>query len=281
MDRGFGYAISAVLLWSTVASAFKIALSEMSISALIFYSSSFSTLILLISVILQGKLSKEIFSAKNLRRSLLFGALNPFLYYNLLFLSYSLLPAQEAQGINFSWPVILALLSPTMLKQKISMRSMIAVVVSFSGVVVISIRTVSLSGALVALSSAFVWAIYWLGNTRDDVEQNVRLFLNFLFGSLFASIPFLFEFEPPSLSAFYIGAFEMGITFILWQKALKLSGNAARTANLVYLTPFISLIFIHGILGEEIKLRTVAGLILILSGILLQARTKMEIKKDK
>jgi hypothetical protein len=41
-------------------------------------------------------------------------------------------------------------------------------------------------------------------------------------------------------------------------------------ANLVFLTPFVSLIFIYFILGEVIKARTWAGLLLILTGIGIQ-----------
>lgn len=52
--------------------------------------------------------------------------------------------------------------------------------------------------------------------------------------------------------------------------ALKLSGNTGRVVNLVFLTPFISLTFIHFVLGKAIEARTWAGLFLILIGIGIQ-----------
>ena len=68
----------------------------------------------------------------------------------------------------------------------------------------------------------------------------------------------------------YIGIFEMGITFVLWLNALKYSATTAKVSNLIYLSPFISLIFIHFTVGETITAYTLSGLTLIVVGILLQ-----------
>jgi drug/metabolite transporter (DMT)-like permease len=62
----------------------------------------------------------------------------------------------------------------------------------------------------------------------------------------------------------------MGITFVVWLKALQLSRTTAQVSNLVYAAPFLSLFFIHFIVGEEILFSTVVGLILIVSGMVIQ-----------
>jgi drug/metabolite transporter (DMT)-like permease len=72
------------------------------------------------------------------------------------------------------------------------------------------------------------------------------------------------------LGAVYIGLFEMGVTFLLWLKALKLSKTTAHVANLIYLTPFLSLLVISIAVGEKILLSTVIGLVFIVGGIILQ-----------
>jgi drug/metabolite transporter (DMT)-like permease len=74
--------------------------------------------------------------------------------------------------------------------------------------------------------------------------------------------------------AIYIGLFEMGITFVLWLYALKYSSTTAKVSNLIYLSPFISLIIIHFAVGETILPSTVAGLLMIISGIILQQYLK-------
>ena len=72
----------------------------------------------------------------------------------------------------------------------------------------------------------------------------------------------------------YLGIFEMGLTFVLWLKALKLSSTTAKVSNLIYLSPFISLVLIHFIVGETILLSTFVGLVFIISGILMQQYLK-------
>jgi drug/metabolite transporter (DMT)-like permease len=70
--------------------------------------------------------------------------------------------------------------------------------------------------------------------------------------------------------AAYAGIFEMGLTFYFWLKALKLSATTARVSILIYLMPFISLVLIHLVVGETILFSSVAGLVLIVGGIVLE-----------
>ena len=72
------------------------------------------------------------------------------------------------------------------------------------------------------------------------------------------------------IGSIYIGFFEMGISLVLWQSALKISTTVSRIASLVFITPFLSLIILYFILGERILLSTVAGILLICGGLILQ-----------
>ncbi|WP_239688795.1 EamA family transporter [Aquitalea magnusonii] len=62
----------------------------------------------------------------------------------------------------------------------------------------------------------------------------------------------------------------MGFTFVLWLSAMKLTSSTARIANLIFLSPLLSLGLIHFIVGEPILPSTLIGLGLILGGLLLQ-----------
>jgi drug/metabolite transporter (DMT)-like permease len=75
----------------------------------------------------------------------------------------------------------------------------------------------------------------------------------------------------------YIGIFETGISFVFWMKAMSLTSNSAKIANLIYLAPFLSLVFIHFILGEKIFITTILGLFFIISAILFQQTEKNQI----
>ena len=92
-----------------------------------------------ILVLYQGKLNLiKSFSRDDLKKSALLGFLNPCLYYIILFKAYDVLPAQEAMVINFSWPVMLVILSIPILKQTIDVKSFLSIIVCYLGVVVIA-----------------------------------------------------------------------------------------------------------------------------------------------
>jgi drug/metabolite transporter (DMT)-like permease len=221
--------------------------------------------------------------------SALYGFLNPFAYYLVLFAAYDLLPAQQAQIINYTWAITLTVLSIPLLKQKVSGLQWIAILVSYSGVLVIATKgdlfSLNLENPLgvgLALLSTIIWALYWIFNTRDDRDPVIGLFLNFLF-----ALPYSFIYilcteglrELPIqgyLGALYIGVFEMGVAFVLWLTAMKLTESTAKIANLIFIAPFISLFFIHHLVGEAIYVSTVVGLGFVMAGLLIQGLTKTE-----
>jgi len=127
-----------------------------------------------------------------------------------------------------------------------------------------------------ALGSSLFWALYWIFNVRDHREEKEKLFLNFVFGFIYILISILFfsEFTMPDdksfLAAVYIGLAECGISYIFWMKAMKITSSTDKIGKLVFLSPFVSLLFIHLIIGESIYISTLAGLALIILGIVLQ-----------
>jgi drug/metabolite transporter (DMT)-like permease len=278
------YASAAVLFWSTIASAFKISLRYLNVLPLLFYSSIVSTVVLFAYLLFAKKLSLlKTLSREDYLRSCVLGLLNPFLYYVVVLNAYAILRAQEAVTINFVWPVVLVLLSIPLLKQQIKTRSIFAIAISFFGVFIIATRgdilgftLTSPLGVSLALGSTVIWALFWIYNTRDKRDEAVRLFLNFVFGSIFVFLSMLFfgQTKMPNLmgilGAVYIGLFEMGITFLVWLKALRLSKTTARVASLVYLAPFLSLVVIPFAIGERIVGSTIIGLVFIVGGIILQ-----------
>lgn len=283
-NQAYAAGLSAVLAWSTVATAFKISLVHLSPAQLVLYASIFSLLALLFILLLQHRLT-DCWSAlrQHWKRSLLLGAINPFIYYLVLFHAYALLPAQEAQAINYTWALTMTLLAIPVLKQRPRRQDALAALVCYFGVLVIATHGALLSlhfsnplGVGFALASTLLWAGYWLGNTRDSRDPVIGLTLNFAL-----SLPFTLGWcaltgELHAVAwqglagAAYVGAFEMGFTFVLWLYAMKLTESTARIANLIFLSPLLSLMLIHLVLAEPILPSTGAGLGLILCGLLLQ-----------
>jgi len=284
--KSYLYALVVVAIWSTVSSAFKLSLRYMQPIQLLFISSLCSTIFLFCLLLRQHKW--HLFTTqtpRDLIRSCVLGLLNPFLYYIVLFKAYDLLRAQEAQALNQTWAIVLPLLSIIILKQKIKLISLFALIISFAGVVVISshgdltgMQFQNIPGVLLALGSAWIWSLYWLFSVKDKRDATVKLFSGFLFGTIYISLTVLLSGQaipafPGFIGGIYVGLFEMGLTFVLWLKALRLSKSTAQISNLIYLVPFLALVVIHLVLGEKILVSTVIGLVLIIIGIIIQRST--------
>jgi drug/metabolite transporter (DMT)-like permease len=282
--KAYLFAILAVLFWSTSPTAFKLGLRHLDTWQLLTGATLSSTLVLGIMTILRGNFRTfRSFTRKDLVFSALMGLLNPVAYYLILFKAYTILPAQVAQPLNMAWPIVLVLLSIPMLKQRIGWLSIGAMLISFSGVVLVSLQggtgaqnLQNRLGISLALSSSVVWAFYFIFNTRDGRDPVARLFLNFAFASGYLLLGGLLRGQalPDSaegwFASLYVGIFEMGVTFVLWLMAIRLAPSSDKISNLVYVAPFMNLFLASQILDEKIYMTTLFGIILLVSGILIQ-----------
>ncbi|PLX89004.1 MAG: EamA family transporter [Desulfuromonas sp.] len=284
--QAYLYALGAVLIWSTMAAAFKLSLRHLDPLQLLFFSVLVALVFLGTLLGYQGKIG-QVFRCRrrDYAMSLLLGLLNPFLYYLVLLKAYELLPAQQAQPINYTWAITLTLLSIPLLKQKIRCGEFAAMLVSYCGVVVIAtegellhLQIVSPLGVGLALASTLAWSFYWIFNTLDQRDPLVALFMNFAaaFPFIGAALYLFSDMIWPSPAGFagaaYIGLMEMGASFVLWLLALKKTDNAARLGSLIFLSPFLSLVLIALLVGERILPSTGVGLVLIVAGLVLQKK---------
>ncbi len=282
--KAYLFALSAVLLWSTVATAFKVSLRYLDVFQLLLVASVTATLCLFIIVLATGRTPLLLRTGRRdyLRLAYL-GILNPFCYYLVLFKAYDLLPAQVALALNYTWAITLMLLSVPLLKHRITRSDYGATVICYSGVLVICFSGAQLpagdlssAGILLALGSTIIWAFYWLLKTKDPIDPVLGLFVSFLFSIPFIAAACRFWSDVSYvgingiLAGVYVGLFEMGVTYILWLAALQRSEAAAKVSTLIFLSPFLSLVFISRILGEEIAVTTVIGLALIVGGLSVQ-----------
>ena len=272
----------AVLSWSTVATAFKIALTHLTYFEMLLVASCTSLVIFALVMTIQrkwGLVGKLTSKQWGLFAGL--GLLNPVAYYLVLFRAYDLLPAQVAQPINYAWPIVLLILLALFAHQPIPSRKYIGMFVSLGGVTLISMGSgqmgdggIPVGGLLLAALSALLWASYWMLNNKykDSFDSILTSFMSFLFGTLYlvagacvtgVNISTL----PGILSGMYVGGFEMGIPFICFGLAMRKTSNPALINQLCYLSPFLSLFLIAVVLGEQIATTTYIGLILIVLGI--------------
>ena len=248
----------AVLCWSTVATAFKIALSHLTVFSMLYVATATALLIFAITLIFSGDWRKlGHIPARMWGVTALMGLVNPTVYYLVLFQAYDMLPAQIAQPVNYLWPVVLLVLLAIFGHQRIPGAKYIGMAVSLGGVIMISMGgkgitgSVSPAGLALCFGSAFLWALYWMLNDRfkNELPQSVSLFLSFMFGLAYLTVGSLF------------------IPLICFGIAVRITPNPALVNQMCYLAPFLSLFLISMVLGEPIMPTTYVGLALIIAGI--------------
>lgn len=283
-QRAVLLALGAVLLWSTVATAFKLSLEYLAPVQLLAWASVASVLTLGILLIATGRLGLVLRgSRRDYLRSLGLGLINPLAYYLVLFEAYDRLPAQEAQALNYTWAFTLALLAVPLRGHRLARADLLGGVVAYAGVWVIATRGQVFAlefanpvGVALALGSTLLWALYWIYSARDQRDPLVALFLNFALALPFVllichlSAGLIVSDWRGLVGAAYVGVFEMGLAFALWLGAMRLTQSTARISNLIFLSPFLSLFFIRTFVGEVILPSTWIGLGLIIAGLSLQ-----------
>lgn len=277
------FALLAVALWSTVATAFKISLRHLDVPQLLLVATVTATACLYAVLAITGRAALPWRQTRTAwQRAFLLGLLNPLAYYLVLFQAYTLLPAQVAQALNYTWAIALMLLSVPLLGKSLRGGDLVAALICYGGAVVICLGRDGAGGGInplgvaLALGSTLIWAGYWIGKAGDPLDPVLSLFLSFLCSCPCVAVAWWLwsgaTVFPVAglLGGLYVGVFEMGITYVFWLLALRRASSPGRISTLIYVSPFLSLWFIHYALGEAIAPTTFMGLTLIISGLLLQ-----------
>ncbi|MEL0306831.1 MAG: DMT family transporter, partial [Halieaceae bacterium] len=179
--RALKLGLSAVMLWSTVATAFSISLRYLTPLQLVTLASAVSWCFLSLRLVQPGR--RQALRATDSRDRLFglaMGWINPALYYLVLFAAYDRLPAQEAMAINYSWGITLALIAAPILGQKLSLYALLTSGISYFGILIIATRGelaalnfAQPEGVALALLSTIIWSLYWVINARKAIDPEV------------------------------------------------------------------------------------------------------------
>ena len=275
------FGIGAVLMWSTVATGFKLGLTVLAPAQLLLIGACVSAAVFAPAAIRSGWPGRHF----KLREGAVFALLNPVLYYLVLFQAYDRLPAQIAQPLNYTWAIVLALLAVPVLGQRLTPRMGLGICIGYLGVVVLlsqgrfdALPELDWLGVALALGSTFIWAGYWLFNARSSTEPAALMATSFLLAIPVLLLVCLLGPGLPRLSSdallygAWVGLVEMGVTFLLWQQALRRTRHAGRIGQLIFLSPFLSLLLIGSVLGETVHLTSWLGLGIIVAGLLVTGR---------
>lgn len=271
------------MFWSTLATVGKLMLGTMSNIQLLWLSSLFAAVFLLVVNLSTGRMKMlKAMRIRDYMRMILAGIPGTFLYYIFYYAGAERLLASQAFIVNYLWPIMSVVFACIILKEKMTIRKGVAIALSFAGVIVAaggggSLEGESLVGVGLCLASAVSYGLFTALNQKNQDDMFLSMMLNSLVAFLLTSLINLVngDWFMPSLvelaGLFWNGVFVMALASILWIKALE-NGNTAMISNCAYITPFLSFIWTSLVLKEEITIYAVIGLVIIVLGILIQAK---------
>lgn len=273
-----------ILSWGLIPVATKNILFELNNLQMLFYSTIFSCIVMGGIVLFQKKASVlATYSMRDYTKIGVLGFLGTYVYYVLLYGALALTSASEGFILAYTWPMLVIILALPLLRERLTVKKLYSICISFLGIVVIvthgSIFTLSftsLQGDMLALGGAGVFALFSVLGKKYQYDQVVSVFIYFVTALVFIT-PTLFIFSSLKMPSFHVwlwlllnGFVVNGISYIFWFKALEY-GDTSVISNALYLTPFLSLVYIALFLGEQILLSSVVGLVIIIVGIVLQS----------
>lgn len=272
------YAGVAVTLWASTAAAVKLLLEGVDSYQLLFLVSLLSAVTLGIIRLASGRRQRHAPRERAFFAAM--GFVGIFLYSLLLYRALELSTAQEAFIVNYTWPLWTVIFASLLLRERIGWRKAGALLTGFAGVVIVATQgrfelPTHLAGDLLALGAAVCYGLFSALGKKYPREQSALMLDAFVTSTLCSAalLPFVSSFPTltlrTALGVAWLGVFATAIPFLAWFLALE-HGDTGMLSNVVFLTPFLSLVYIRLLLGEEIRMSSIAGLICIVAGILLQ-----------
>lgn len=284
MKKSYLYAIITVLIWSTMAAAVKVMLNDIPNLQALAVSGFFAFLFLVLVNAKGGRLKNlKNYSLKQYGIMAGLGFIGLFVYSALYYYGLAELTSQEACILNYLWPMMLVVFSCLILKEKLTVMKVVAMVCSFLGIVILSMGGGSNAdgnttfGMIACVVAAACYGLFSVLNKKADLDQNITMMVIWLTVAVCSTLLGVFtETWVPIRGTAWLGLIWLGVVtdalaYLLWALALKGAENTAAIANLAYLVPFLSMMISAIFLKEKVELRAIAALVLIIGGIFLQS----------
>lgn len=282
MKKQYALAFTAILCWSTVATVVKLLLGSLNSIQVLFISSFFAALSLLLFNVFTGKLKTlKNFRPKDFVIMILICLPSTLLYYVFYYTGTSKMLASQAFIVNYLWPIMSVVFACIILKEKMNAAKLSAIFLSFVGIIVIigddllHFEAQTVLGAVFCILGAVSYGLFTALNQKFKYDKSISMMLSYFVTFITVGLYLLINENLPSPGAYEIlglawnGAATMAVANMVWVLALG-NGNTAKISNLAYLTPFISLVWTAIFLKEKITFISFLGLAIIMLGILIQ-----------
>ena len=275
-------ALITVMMWSTLAPAVKLTTENIPTMQMLCITSGLAFLFLLFYNGIRNKLSLiKKMSPQTILKMAGLGFLGLFLYSALYYYGIDQLTSSEACILNYLWPLMTVIFSGILLHEPMTAKKIVSMLLSFLGIVILSLGGEhgsgnAVLGILACILAAACYGLFSVLNKKEGMDQGLTMMVIWLTTSLCAALCSLFG-KPwvpvHGLSwagLIWIGVFLNAVAYLLWALAINGTDSTAAIANLAYLVPLLSMILSILFLHEPLKLQLILALVLIVGGILLQ-----------
>ena len=284
MKKTYLYAGISILFWSSLATVSKLLLGSMNSYKVLCISAFFAAVTLLVVNIFTKRLGiLKSYKLKDYLIITLIGLPGTFFYYVFLYLGTDRMLASQAFIINYLWPIMSVVFACLLLKEKFTIRKIIAIGMSFLGVVTVAggelahFNMQTLFGIMLCICAAVSYGLFTALNQKWHYDKYISMMLSFISAFVLSLVINLAMGTNMTINLFegvglaWNGFSVMAIATVTWALALD-SGKTAKVSNLAYITPFLSLVWTALFLKEPINPWAVLGLIIIVLGIFVQLK---------
>lgn len=276
------YALLCVIIWSFIPIVSRFGQTTMDNFQFLFWSNLFSAIAVLSVSLCSGRGWRRLFilSCKETLQVCVLGILD-CLFYLLLYYGYSIENGIAVLVIQYSWPLIIILLSIVLLKEHLYLRQWLGVIIGFCAVIITftqgnisQLQIENPQALLLVFGGAFCFALMSVLSKQFSLDAYISTLWLFIFSTAASTVLLICfsNFSLPSKSALWPtlinGILINGVSYILWFKAMS-TGQSAKIASIVFLSPVLSVLWLVAIFNDALVIAYVIGLALvIISGIL-------------
>jgi len=284
----------AIIVWAFAFPLINIALKDLSFINLTIMRFLVVCIVSSILIIFQKKKFSKLHK-KDIIPIFLLGFFGVLVYHLGLNYGEQFISPGAASLIIATIPVLIVILAVIFLKEKITIKKLIGVIIALFGVVIISlygsenaeIEINYIFGAIAVLIAAIMGALYTIAG-KKFLERYNGLSLT-LYAIILGSIGLL-PFIRPSLfeeiknmstetwiSVIFLGVFSTIIGYVIWYTALS-KKTASEISVFLYAIPVVSTIISYLLLGTMITVFFIIGGLFVISGLII---VNLESRKQK
>ncbi|MGL5379182.1 DMT family transporter [Clostridium sp.] len=273
----------ATMFWAGAFVAGKFSIAEFPVFSLVFFRFLIATVIIFIIMVRvedDWKITKDDF-----KMFLILGIVGMIGYHVFFFLSLKYTSATNSSLIGATNPIVTTILAFVFLKERVSYRSLVGILISLFGVMLITTNgDMNLlfsfkfnSGDILMIIAVICWAAYGILSKKAlELYSPIKITGYSFLTCVVLLIPFVI-FEKPWVylpnttisgwsSVFYMAIFPSVFGYLIQQISIKKIGPT-KTSLYINLVPVFSMVLAFFILGETISFIKIVAGVFIISGI--------------